>query len=51
MSTVNVLKFQTLYSILFWIKFCFFFWHLSLRMLSGLANNEDPDQTAPSGAV
>ena len=27
------------------------FMHLSLKMLSGMANNEDPDQTAPSGAV
>ena len=25
--------------------------HLSLKMLSGMANSEDPDQTAPSGAV
>ena len=24
---------------------------LSLKMLSGMANSEDPDQTAPSGAV
>ena len=23
--------------------------HLSLKMLSGMANSEDPDQTAPSG--
>ena len=25
--------------------------HLSLKMPSGMANSEDPDQTAPSGAV
>ena len=25
--------------------------HLSLKILSGMANSEDPDQTAPSGAV
>ena len=24
--------------------------HLSLKMLSGMANNEDPDQTAPLGS-
>ena len=25
--------------------------HLSLKILNGIANSEDPDQTAPSGAV
>ena len=25
--------------------------HVSLKMLSGMANSVDPDQTAPSGAV
>ena len=44
-SMVNVLKFQTLYSILFWPKFCFFM-HLFHRILSGMATNVDPDQTA-----
>ena len=47
---VNVLKFQTLYSILFWPKFCFFI-HLLLKMLSGMANSVDPDKTALSGTV
>ena len=46
--TVNVLKFRTLYSILFWPKFCFL---CSGFILSGKANSVDPDQTAPSGAV
>ena len=42
---VNALKFWTLYSILFWLKFCFFT-QLFLKMLSGMANSVDPDQTA-----
>ena len=50
MSTVNVLKFRTLYFILFWPNFCFlctcFF-----KILSPMANSVDPDQTAPEGAV
>ena len=25
--------------------------HLALKVLSGIANSEDPDQTAPEGAV
>ena len=48
--TVNVLKLQTLYSILFWVFF-FFFMQLFLKILSAMANSVDPDQTAPSGAV
>ena len=44
--TVNVKKNRTLYSKLFWLKFCFFT-QLSLKMLSGIANSVDPDQTAP----
>ena len=42
----NVLKFKTLYSILFWPKVCFFM-QLFLKILSGMANSADPDQTAP----
>ena len=48
--TVNVLKFQTLYSILILSKFCFIM-QLFLKILNGKANSVDPDQTAPSGAV
>ena len=47
---VNVLKFQILYSILFWLKILLFI-QLFLKMLSEMANSVDPDQTAPSGAV
>ena len=47
---VNVLKFQTLYFILFWPKFCFLM-QLFLKKFSRMANSVDPDQTAPSGAV
>ena len=47
---VNVLKFRTLYSIPFWPEF-FFFMQLFLKILSGMANSVDPDQTAPEGAV
>ena len=47
---VYVLKFRTLYSQLFWPKF-FFFMQLFLKILTGMANSIDPDQTAPSGAV
>ena len=49
-SMVNVLKFQTLYSISFLPKFCFLF-ELFLKILSENANSVDPDQTAPEGAV
>ena len=49
-STVNILKFQTLYSILFWPKFCFFMQSF-LKILSRMTNSVDPDQAAPSGAV
>ena len=48
--TVNVLKFQMLNSILFLLKICFFTL-LFFKILSGLANCVDPDQTVPSGAV
>ena len=44
-TTLNILKFLTLYSILFLLKILLFM-HLSLKMLSGMANSEDPDQTA-----
>ena len=49
-DTVNVLKFLVFYSILFWLKICFFK-HLFLKILSGMANSVDSDQTAASGAV
>ena len=51
MTKVNVLKFQTLYSVVFWPIFFFFFLQLFLKILSGIAKSVDPDQTAPSGAV
>ena len=38
---LNVLKFQTLCSILFWSKFCF----LCSSIHSAMANSVDPDQT------
>ena len=47
---VNVLKFQTLYSILLCPIF-FISVKLFLKILSGMANSVDPDQTAPSGAI
>ena len=47
---LNVLKFLTLYFIPFWPNFSFFV-QLFLKILSGMANSVDPDQTAPSGAV
>ena len=40
-STVNVLKFQTLYSMLFWLKFCSFV-QPTLKMLGGMSNSVDP---------
>ena len=45
--TVNVLNFQTLHSILFWHKICFFM-QLFLKILSGVANSIDPDQIDPT---
>ena len=48
--TVKVLKFLTLYSILFWSKFLLLM-QLFLKLLSGMANSIDPDQTTPSGAI
>ena len=44
MSMVNVLKIQTLYSLLFWPKSCFLC-TCFLKILSGKANSVDPDQT------
>ena len=49
--TVNVLKSQTLNSILFWLQFCFYAVFYFLKMFSGLPNSVDSDQTAPQGAV
>ena len=46
MSTVNVLKFRTIYSITFLPKF--YFLSLFLKILGGKANSVDPNQTAPS---
>ena len=46
--TGNVLNFQTLYSILFWPNF-FFVCRFFLKILSGMANSVEPDQTSPSG--
>ena len=43
---VNLLNFRTLYSILCWPEFSFFLQSF-LKILSGLANCVDPDQTAP----
>ena len=43
LCSVNVLKFRT-----FCPKFCLFM-PLFLKILSGMANSIDPDQTAPSG--
>ena len=48
MSMVNVLKFQTLYSMFFGLNFVYY---ASLKMLSGTANSVKPHQTSPSGAV
>ena len=48
--TVNVLKFQTFYSLLFLAKILLFM-QLVLKILSEMANSSDSDQTAPSGAV
>ena len=47
---VNVLKFQPLFCILFLPKFLLFM-QLFLKKPSGVANNVDPDQTAPLEAV
>ena len=48
--TVTVHKFQTLYFIILWPDI-FFLCSSFLKILSGMANSIDPDQTAPSGAV
>ena len=42
-SMVNALKFQTLYSILFFIRILFTI-HLLHKTLHGIANSADPDQ-------
>ena len=40
---VNVLNFQTLYSILLMPKFCLFIYAIMfLKLISGMANSEDP---------
>ena len=44
-STLNVLKFRTLYSILFFVQ-NFLSMQLFLKILSEMANCVDPDQTA-----
>ena len=45
MLTVNILKFQTLFSQIL------LFMQLFLKILRGMASSVDPDQTAPEGAV
>ena len=45
-GTVNVQKILTLYSILFWLKLCCFM-QLYFKILGGMANSVNPDQTAP----
>ena len=47
-NTVNVFKFQTLYYILFGLKLAFY--AIDSSILSGMANSEDPNQTAPLGS-
>ena len=49
LHTVNVLIFQIFYSILFWPKFCLCIFFS--KILSGMANSVDLNQTAPKGAV
>ena len=49
-SMENVLKYRTLYSILFVSKFCFFM-QLFLNMLSGMPISVDTNQTASTEAV
>ena len=46
MSTVNFQKFEHFIS--YFLALILLFMHLSLKMLSGIGNSEDPD---PSGAV
>ena len=50
-SSVNFLKFLTLYSILFCFYLNFAFMQLFLKILKGKANSVDPDQAAPSEAI
>ena len=47
--TVNCLKIPTLCTLLCLHKFCFY--AIISKILSGMANSVDPDQTAPLGAV
>ena len=49
-DTVNVLKFLTLYSILFWPT-NFVFMQFFLKILSGMVNSADPIQTARSSLI
>ena len=52
MNTVNVLKIQiSNTSFHTFLAYILLFMHLSLKMLSRMANSYDPDQTDPSGAV
>ena len=44
-DTLNVQKFCTLYFVLFWPKLCFSC-NCYFKILIGMANNVDPDQTA-----
>ena len=50
MSMVNVLKFLTLYSIIFLPKFCILCNHF-LKKLIRITKSSDPDQMDPSGAI
>ena len=45
------IEYRILYFILVWPNFCFYAFHFFLKILSGMANSVDPDQTAPEGAV
>ena len=50
MRYCKYLKFCSLYSALFGLRILVSM-HLFLKLLSRIANNVDPDHTAPSGAV
>ena len=52
-DTINVPKFQTLYSTFFILNFTSnaVISISNLKLLSGMANSVDPDQIAPNGAV
>ena len=49
MDTVNILKFHTLFHT--FLAKILLFMQFFLKILGGIANSVDPDQTAPSGAV